>query len=162
MMISTRLAQAINTQIGNEFAASLQYYAIAAHFKRSHLQLLAKLFFAQAGEEREHAEKLLHYVLETNSELEIPAVRAPVPTFPSALAAVQAALDWEREVTGQINSLMKIADEEGDYLSQGFLQWFVDEQLEEVSKMNRLFHVVQMAGERNLLSVEAYLVHGEG
>ncbi len=161
MMISERLAQAINTQIGNEFAASLQYYAIAAHFRHAQLKLLSKLFFAQAGEEREHAEKLLTYLLDTGSKLQIPAVRAPVATFPSALAAVQAALDWEREVTGQINGLMKIADEEGDYLSQGFLQWFVDEQLEEVSKMNRLFQVVQMAGERNLLSVEAYLVHGD-
>jgi ferritin len=160
MMISARLAQAINTQIGNELAASLQYYAIAAHFKRAHLQLLAKLFFAQAGEEREHAEKLLHYVLETGAELQIPAVRAPVATFPNALAAVQAARDWEVEVTGQINGLMKIADEDGDYLAQGFLQWFVDEQLEEVSKMERLRHVVEMAGDRNLLTVEAYLVHG--
>ena len=161
MMISERLTQAINTQIGNELAASMQYYAIAAHFHQAQLQLMTKLFFAQAGEEREHAEKLLHYVLDTGGALQIPAVRAPVPTFPSALAAVQAALDWEREVTGQINALMKIADEEGDYLAQGFLQWFVDEQLEEVSKMNRLLHVVRMAGERNLLTVEAYLVHGD-
>ncbi len=160
MLISAPLAQAINTQIGNEFAASLQYYTIAAHFHRTHLQQLAKLFFAQASEEREHAEKLLHYVLETGAELQIPAVRAPVATFPSAEAAVQAALNWELEVTGQIKGLMDIAAGEGDYLAQGFLQWFVDEQLEEVTKMQRLLEVIRMAGERNLLSVEAYLVHG--
>jgi ferritin len=55
---------------------------------------------------------------------------------------------------------MDIAAGEGDYLAQGFLQWFVDEQLEEVTKMQRLLEVIRMAGERNLLSVEAYLVHG--
>jgi bacterioferritin B len=55
---------------------------------------------------------------------------------------------------------MDIAATEGDYLAQGFLQWFVDEQLEEVTKMQRLLGVIRMAGERNLLSVEAYLVHG--
>lgn len=64
MLISATLTQAINTQIGNEFAASLQYYAIATHFHRTHLLQLSKLFFAQAAEEREHAEKLMHYVVD--------------------------------------------------------------------------------------------------
>lgn len=160
MLISRRLADAINTQIGNELAASLQYHQIAAHFHDTHLLQLASLFQKQAAEEREHAEKLQKYVLETGGGLRLPAVRQPVHTFPSAEAAVEAALNWEVEVTGQIKALMDIAADEGDYLAQGFLQWFVDEQLEEVTKMQRLLGVIRMAGERNLLSVEAYLVHG--
>jgi bacterioferritin B len=160
MMISNRLAQALNQQIGNELAANLQYYAIAGHFQRAHLKQLAKLFFDQAGEERQHAEKLLHYVLDTGGELRIPSIREPVATFPSAEAAVRAALDWELEVTAQIKALMDVAAEERDYLAQNFLQWFVDEQLEEVMKMDRLLSLVRMAGDRGLLSVEAYLVHG--
>jgi len=160
MMISTALAKAISTQIGNEFAAGLQYYAIAAHFQRAHLMQLAKLFFAQAKEEHEHAEKLLHYVLDTGGALEIPAVRAPVPTFATAEAAVEAALAWELEVTGQIKGLMDLAADERDYLAQNFLQWFIDEQLEEVTKMERLLSVIRMSGDRNLIMVEAYLVHG--
>ncbi|WP_396222903.1 ferritin [Gemmatimonas sp.] len=160
MLISSALAAAINTQIGNELAASLQYHQIAAHFHEMHLLQLAGLFHKQATEEREHAEKLLKYVLETGGGLRIPAVRAPMHVFPSAEAAVEAALSWEREVTGQIKGLMDLAAREGDYLAQGFLQWFVDEQLEEVTKMQRLLGVIRMAGERNLLSVEAYLVHG--
>ena len=161
MLISTPLTQAINTQIGNEYAASLQYQSIAAHFQRANLMLLAKLFFAQADEERQHAEKLLHYVLDTKGELRIPAVREPVHTFPSAEAAVAAALAWEVEVTGQIRHLMDIASAESDYLAQGFLQWFIDEQLEEVVKMDRLLSVIRQSGEKNLLMVEAYLVHIE-
>ncbi|BAH40394.1 MAG TPA: ferritin [Gemmatimonas aurantiaca] len=160
MLISTTLAQALNTQIGNEFGASLQYYAIGAHFHRIHLAQLAKLFFKQADEEREHAQKLLHYVVETGGELRLPAVKEPVHTFASAEEALQAALNWEVEVTRQIKRLMDLAASESDYLAQNFLQWFVDEQLEEVTKMTRLLGVVRMAGERNLLSVEAYLVHG--
>jgi ferritin len=160
MLISPTLAQAINTQIGHEFAASLQYYQIAAHFHAQHLQQLAALFFKQAAEEREHAEKLLRYVVDTGATLAIPAITAPVSLFPSSEAAVEAALAWELEVTGQIKGLMDLAASEGDYLAQGFLQWFVDEQLEEVTKMQRLLGVVRLAGERNLLSVEAYLVHG--
>lgn len=160
MLISATLAQALNAQVGNEFGASLQYYAIGAHFHSQHLAQLAKLFFKQADEEREHAQKILHYIVETGGELRLPAVKEPVHTFATAEDALQAALNWEVEVTGQIKRLMDLAASESDYLAQNFLQWFVDEQLEEVTKMQRLLGVVRMAGERNLLSVEAYLVHG--
>jgi bacterioferritin B len=56
---------------------------------------------------------------------------------------------------------MDIAQKENDYLAQGFLQWFVDEQLEEVMKMERILSAIKASGERNLLMVEAYLVHIE-
>ena len=56
---------------------------------------------------------------------------------------------------------MEIAVKESDYLAQSFLQWFIDEQLEEVVKMDRLLSVIRKSGERNLLMVEAYLIHIE-
>ena len=161
-MISPDLAKAFNDQIGHEFGASMQYVSIAAHFQRSHLTLLAKLFFAQAEEERQHAMKFVQYLLDTKGDLRVPAIPAPVPTFASAEAAVQAALTWEQEVTRQITALMDRAVKDNDYLAQSFLQWFIDEQLEEVVKMDRLAGVVRQSGEKNLLMVEAYLVHIEG
>ena len=161
MMISETLARAFNEQIGHEFGASMQYVSIAAHFQASQLTLLAKLFFEQAEEERQHAMKFVKYLLDTKADLRIPAIPSPSPTFPSAEAAVAAALKWEQEVTGQITRLMEIAVNENDYLGQSFLQWFIDEQLEEVVKMDRLLSVIRQAGEKNLLMVEAYLVHIE-
>jgi ferritin len=74
---------------------------------------------------------------------------------------VQAALNWENEVTRQITTLMDLAVKQNDYLAQSFLQWFIDEQLEEVVKMDRLLGVIRQSGEKNLLMVEAYLVHLE-
>jgi len=56
---------------------------------------------------------------------------------------------------------MEIAVNENDYLGQSFLQWFIDEQLEEVVKMDRLLSVIRQSGEKNLVIVEAYLVHIE-
>ncbi len=161
MMISAELAKAFNEQIGHEFGASMQYVSIAAHFQRHNLTLLAKLFFQQAEEERQHAMKFVKYVLDTGADLRIPQIPAATPAFASAEAAVQAALDWERDVTGQITKLMDLAAQQNDYLAQSFLQWFVDEQLEEIVKMERLLGVVKQAGEKNLLMVEAYLVHIE-
>jgi ferritin len=160
-MISAPLAKAFNEQIGHEFGASMQYVSIAAHFQRSQLTLLAKLFFEQAEEERQHAMKFVKYLLDTKGELRIPEIPPPAPTFASGEAAVAAALKWEQEVTGQITRLMQVAVNENDYLAQSFLQWFIDEQLEEVVKMDRLLSVIRQSGEKNLLMVEAYIVHIE-
>jgi ferritin len=101
------------------------------------------------------------YILDTKGELRIPAIPAATATFPSAEAAVAAALSWEQDVTRQITALMEQAVKDNDYLAQSFLQWFIDEQLEEVVKMDRLLNVIKQSGERNLLMVEAYLVHIE-
>jgi len=161
MLISQALAAAFNQQIGHEFGAGLQYLSIAGHFQRQQLSLLAKLFFEQADEEKQHALKFVHYVLDTQGTLEIPAIPAPTATFASAEAAAQAALTWEQEVTGQITKLMDLAVSQNDYLAQGFLQSFIDEQLEEVTKMDRLLSVIRRSGEKNLIMVEAYLVHIE-
>ncbi len=161
MLINSDLAAAFNQQIGNEFGASMQYLSIAAYFQEQHLTLLSKLFTAQADEEKEHAMKFVRYLMDTKGGLAIPAIAAPKPTFSSAEDAVQAALDWEQEVTRQITSLMDLAVGQNDYMAQSFLQWFIDEQLEEVVKMDRLLGVIKQSGERNLLMVEAYLVHIE-
>jgi ferritin len=103
----------------------------------------------------------VRYLLDTKGGLKIPAIPSPVATFAAAEDAVHAALKWETEVTGQITHLMDMAVEENDYLAQSFLQWFIDEQLEEVVKMDSLLTVIRQSGEKNLLMVEAYLVHIE-
>ena len=159
MLISRELAAAFNEQIGHEFGASLQYVSISAHFSQRQLKLLSKLFLAQADEERQHALKFVQYLLDAKGELRIPPIPAPTPSFATAEEAVQAALSWEEEVTRQVTGLMDLAVTQKDYLGQSFLQWFIDEQLEEVVKMDRLLSVIQQSGERNLLMVEAYLVH---
>lgn len=161
MLINPELAKAMNAQISNEFGASMQYLSIAGHFHTQKLTLLAKLFFEQAEEEKTHAMKFVHYILDTQAELQIPAIAAPKPKFASAEEAVKAALAWETEVTAQIKALMDMAVSQNDYLAQNFLQWFIDEQLEEINKMDQLLSVIQRAGEKNLLMVEAYLVHME-
>lgn len=159
MLISKELQDGFNAQIGHEFGASMQYLGIAGYFQSENLSLLAKFFFDQAEEERAHAIKFVHYVLDTDGQLRIPAIPEARFDFKSAEEAVEAALNWEKEVTGQINRLMDLARAQNDYLAQNFLQWFVDEQLEEITKMDQLLSVVRRAGEKNLLMVEAYLAH---
>jgi len=159
MMISKDLNAAINDQIAHELLASHQYYNIAAYFDGLALKKLSKMFFKQGDEEHEHALKFMKYVVETGGALAVPAIAAPKAEFKSVEEAIKLSLDWEWEVTRRINGLMSLAREEKDYLAQGFLQWFVDEQLEEVTGMENLLKVVQQAGEKNLIMLEAYLSH---
>ncbi len=156
MLISENLAQAFSTQVGNELGASIQYVMLAAYFEREALPQLAARFYTQAAEENMHAMKLARYVSEAGGRLEIPAIPAGKPDFTSVEEAVQSALDWELAVTKQINDLVGLAMKESDHLAQIFLQWFVNEQLEEVTSMETLLRTVQRAGD-NLLLVEDFL-----
>lgn len=156
MLISEKLEKAINQQIGNEFGASIEYLQIASYFESEDMFKFGAIFFDQAAEENAHAMKLLRYVLDAGGDVEIPAIGKPRVDFASPADAVQAALDWEVTVTGQINNLMDIAVEEKDYIAQEFLRWFVNEQLEEISKMSSILNIIKRAGD-NLLMAETYV-----
>lgn len=161
MLVSQKIVDAFNTQIGNELGASNQYVAIASYFDNEDLNELASFFFKQADEERAHAMKFVHFLLEADGKVDIPRIPAPKSDFTSAEEAVQASLDWEKEVTQQIYDLVGICNAENNYIAQRFLDWFVTEQLEEVSSMSTLLGIVKRAGESNLLYVEDYLArHG--
>ena len=162
MMISEKLAGAMSAQVGHELAASNQYVAIASYFERESLESLAKFFYRQAAEENEHAMKFVHYVTAAGGTVVIPAIEAPRADIASAEMAVKLSLDWENEVTRQVKALMDQAVKETDYLAQGFLRWFVDEQLEEVTTMETLLKVIQRAGPNGLLWVESYVAKRGG
>ncbi len=157
MLISSPMNDALNEQIGNEFAASLQYVSVAAYFDNESLPVLARHFYKQAEEEREHAMRFVKYVVDAGGQVQIPAMPAARSGFESVADAVQLALDSELKVTRQINGLMDLAISERDHLATSILQWFVNEQLEEVSSMETLLKMVQRAGESGLLFVESYL-----
>ena len=161
MHISKAMADLMNAQVGNELGASNQYVQIASYFDGESLSKLAKFFFDQAEEEREHAMKFVHYLMKVGAELRIAAIPATKTDIDTAEKAFEMSLGWEQEVTGQINAMMDLAIQEKDYASQAFLQWFVTEQVEEVSTMESMLDIVRRAGEKNLLMVEAYLTHSE-
>ncbi|MDQ5852225.1 MAG: ferritin [Chloroflexota bacterium] len=160
MLISSEMNAALNEQIGYEFGASLQYVSIAAYFDNESLPELARHFYAQASEERDHAMRFVKYVVDAGGQVAIPTIPAPRSGFGSAEEAVQLSLDAELRVTKQINGLMDLAIKEKDHITGNFLQWFVNEQLEEVSSMETLLRMIQRAGESGLLFVESYLTHG--
>jgi len=157
MLANDKLIQAFNQQIGNEMGASMQYIAIASYFDSETLPQLARFFYKQSEEERTHAMKFVKFINDVGGKVQIPALPAPQSDFPSAEEAVAKALSWEEEVTRQIYDLVEVAKEDRNYVGIRFLDWFVQEQLEEVTSMNDLLAVIRRAGPDRLLFVEEYL-----
>ena len=160
MIITKAMNAALNEQVGNELLASNQYLAIAAYFDGEGLPVLTKHFMQQSAEERDHAMRFVRYILEAGGDLDIPAIPSPKSGFKSAAAAVQLALDSELKVTKQINDIVDLAIKEHDHLSKNALEWFVNEQREEVSSMDTLLRMVKRAGEPGLFFVENFLLQG--
>jgi len=148
---------AVDEQIGYEFAASQQYIAIATYFDAETLPNLAAHFYRQAVEERNHAMMLVQFLLDADQDVAIPGVAAPQTAFATAAEPVALALDQERRVTAQIANLLRLAREEGDFVGEEAMHWFLKEQREEVSSMSDLLKLVERALESNILLAEEAL-----
>jgi ferritin len=160
MLISKEMQSKINAQIGNELLASHQYLLIATYFDGEGLPALAQHFYKQSAEERDHALRFIKYLVDTDAAVRIPAVPAPKPTFKDAADAVALALQSEIRVTRQINDIVDLALKQRDHSSKNMLEWFVNEQREEMSSMDTLLRMVKRAGESGLFFVENFLLQG--
>ncbi len=157
MMISSRMVTSLNGQIANELLASHKYLAMSYCFEDMGLHVFAKRFMEQADEERGHALKIAKFIQDVGGKVILDKIDKPKSDYKSARQIVQAAVDSELLVTKQINDLVAQAEKEKDYATRSFLQWFVDEQVEEVATMSELLKLVVMAGEQYLLQVEGRL-----
>ncbi|TWH01646.1 ferritin [Nocardioides sp. J9] len=160
-MAATRFADQLNVQIGNEFAAHNQYLACAVYYDSLTMPQMAGFFYAQALEEREHAMMMVKYLLDTDAEVAIPGVEAPVSSFEDVVAPIALALEQEKRVTEQIYGLLRIAREECDFASEQFMQWFIKEQVEEVATMNDLLAVVTRSKD-DINAIEEWVAREQG
>jgi ferritin len=146
----------LNEQIGYEFAASQQYIAIAVHYDAETMPRLAATFYQQAIEERNHAMMLVQHLLDVGEDVRVPGVAEPQVSFGDIAEPVALALDQEKRVSSEISALAGAAREEGNYMGEQFMQWFIKEQVEEVSSMSDLLAVVERSRD-NPMIVEEYI-----
>lgn len=159
-MASDKFAALLSEQVGHEFAAHQQYVAIACYYDALTMPRMAALFFQQALEERDHAMMMVQYLLDADVPVRIPGVADPVNDFEDVVAPVTLALTQEKRVTAQINELTRVAREENDFASDQFMQWFIKEQVEEVSKMGDLLAVVTRSAD-DLEAIEHWVAREE-
>jgi ferritin len=156
MNLKPKIIAGLNEQIGYEFQAKLQYLSIAAYFDVDDLPQLARFFYRQADEEDMHAMKFVHYLVDADCRVKIPAIEQPRFDFEQAVETADLSLQWEQVVTNRIDHLVEMAEAEGDHTTQEFLRWFVTEQVEEEATMRTLQRTFQRAG-NNILWVEDFL-----
>jgi bacterioferritin B len=160
-MAAARVVERLNEQIAYEFAASQQYIANAVYYDAQTLPRLARFFYQQAVEERNHAMMMVRYLLDADAQVLIPGVSEPETRFTDIVAPVALALEQEKRVSEQIGGLMAVARDENDFTSEQFVQWFLKEQVEEVSTMSSLLAVVERSGD-SPERVEDYVVREHG
>ncbi len=155
-MIDQKASQLLNEQVGHEFAAFLQYIAVSTWFDAEALPELKTYFARQADEEQSHALKMIQFLNDTDQTIAIPAIPQPRCHFSSVEEAIQLAYDQEVGVTEQIKSIYNAAADANDRITQNFLQWFLEEQVEEMASMDTLLKITRRAGD-DLFRIEEYV-----
>lgn len=152
----SKFYELLQKQVQNEFNASQQYISLGVWFDREDLPQLAKHFYRQAVEERNHALAIVQYMLDTDHHIEIPGTAEVRNDFKDPIELIQLALDQEIEVKHDIETLAKAARAEDDYTGEQFMQWFLKEQVEEISQMSTLLNIAKRAN-GNTFEVERFL-----
>jgi ferritin len=155
-MPAERFVDALNEQVSEEFAASHQYLAMAVYYEAETLPRLANFFYQQAIEEREHALMMIKYLVDTQAPVRLAEVGGPKTGFADFVEPIKVALAQERGVSGRISEIFGLAREEGDFLSEQFMQWFLKEQVEEEATMSELLDVAERSREQPMV-VEEFL-----
>lgn len=158
-MISKKLGTLLEAQVGHELQASNMYLAIAVWFGEQSLEKWAGFFFRQSEEERGHAMKIIHFLIEVGHPFNIPAVAASKANYKDAKAAVSAAMKNEQAVTGQFKTMAEACMKEKDFTTFQFIQWFIEEQVEEEGTMQKLLDVLGSVS--NAREAELHLPSGE-
>lgn len=158
-MISKKLSDLLIAQIGHELSAHQHYFGIALYFERQSLDGWGKLFREQSKEEAEHAAKIVRFLTDCGVEFDLPAIGAASTKFAAPIKAIESALASEQRVTKQFQTMAATAMAEKDFVGFQFLQWFLDEQVEEEAKMQKLIDLVKSGV--NLFQSEAMLASFE-
>lgn len=137
-MISKKMEEALNGQINAELYSAYLYLSMESYFKSLNLNGFANWMRVQTQEEVAHAMKIYDFVNERGGRVTLKAIDGPPTKWDSPLAVLEAVYTHEQKVTGLINELVDLAIKEKDYATNSFLQWFVNEQVEEESSADEI------------------------
>ncbi len=146
-MITEKMSVALNTQINKELYSAYLYMAMSAHAQQKGLPGVANWFFVQTQEELSHAQRIYAYLIRQNAAVTFEAIEKPVIDVETPLAMFEKGLEHEKYVTASIHALVDVALEEKDRATEVFLQWFVNEQVEEEENACGIIDQLKLAGE---------------
>lgn len=143
-MISKKMEDALNEQVNAELYSAYMYLSMESYFKAQNLNGFANWMRVQTQEEVAHAMKIYDFINERGGRVTLKAIEGPPTEWDSALVVFKAAYEHEQKVTGLINDLVDLAIKEKDHATNSFLQWFVNEQVEEESTADEIVQQLKM------------------
>ena len=146
MKISTKMKKALNDQVALEALASNSYLAMASWCEVTGYQGGADYFYAQSDEERTHMLKIVHYLNDVGATATISTIKAPTASYKSLEGLIKTALKNEQTVTKAIHKMVEITQKEKDHSTYAFLEWFVNEQVQEETKFETLLQKFDLIG----------------
>ncbi len=158
-MLTKKLQDALNEQINKEFFAEYLYLSMSAYLESIEMEGFANYFNVQAQEEHFHAMKMFNFVHDKGGRVILKSLKEPKSEYTSVINVIEESLKHERYVTKSINELMDVAIKENDHSVKSFLEWYVDEQVEEEATISRLLAKLKLIkGEGfGLLTLDAQL-----
>ena len=140
------MQQKLNAQLNAELYSAYLYLSMSAYFESSDLEGFANWMRVQAQEEKMHAMKFFDFINSRNGRVVLTAIEGPATEWQSPADAFEQVYTHEQKVTGLINALASAAVAESDHATQTFLQWFVNEQVEEEESANRVLRNLKLIG----------------
>ncbi len=143
-MISKKIEKALNGQVNAELYSAYLYLSMEAYFRSLNLNGFANWMRVQTQEEIFHVTKMYNFIDERGGRITLKAIDGPPTEWDSPLAVFEAAYEHEQKVTGLINNIVNLAIEEKDHATNTFLQWFVNEQVEEEASADNIVQQLKM------------------
>ncbi|MBS4057038.1 MAG: ferritin [Bacteroidetes bacterium] len=146
-MMNKNVEAAINEQIRREEFSSRLYLSMAIWCEANGFPGAAAFLYRQTDEERMHQLKFVHYVNDRGGKAALMALDKPVADFTSLLDVFQQVMKHEEYITASINELYGVTLEQKDYTTGNFLQWYINEQIEEEKTMSTILDKIRLVGE---------------
>jgi ferritin len=143
-MISKNMEEALNGQVNAELYSAYLYLSMESYFKSLNLNGFAGWMRVQTQEEITHAMKIYEFINERGGKVTLKTIEGPPIKWDCPLAVFEAVYVHEQKVTGLINDLVDLAIKEKDHATNTFLQWFVNEQVEEESSADEVVQQLKM------------------
>ena len=144
------MKKSLNDQVALEGAASNSYLAMASWCEVTGYDGAANYFYAQSDEQRTHMLKIIHYLNDMGAASTIPVIKSPLSTFKSLEGIIKIALKNEQAVTAAIHKMVEITQKEKDHSTYAFLEWFVNEQVQEETKFETILQKFDLLGRDKL------------
>ena len=146
-MLDERMKKALTDQVNEEFYSAYLYLSMSAYFSKIGLKGFANWMMVQYKEEVDHGMKMFNYILSRGEDVKLQAIKEPPIEWESPLQVFEETLKHEQHITERINYLVDIAEEVKDRATYNFLQWFIDEQVEEEENDREIIDRLKLIGD---------------